>query len=698
MDLNTDTTTETRIYNQPLYGFRGEFTLSNTVAVPYFATNIDIARLSNEIKTHEQVAPTLDQTYKLQELYQREIDIVRIEQDLIKNFLMDPNKIKFFNSLTVVLLPKDEGGKIIPDFVDFSDGADPVIPTEGITFDKSFIDGEKIIFGGVQFVQTKAAGISRLRWDSTRVDAVAVDGQHRLTAIRHWFDGYKEKALNEVERKTTIPVIFLLLSEKAGFKKGQFTDMGIKTIAREIFTDLNKNAKNVDKATEIILDDRSLISRCARELVTEETCQEQPGKLPLSLVRWRDPNVRFDSDHYLNSLVHLNLIVEDLLDLPKLKSGMEKAEVLEFISDVGLKLGDSTNHQLFSESGLELKADYLENYVDPVTAEPNTPLTGVPSTYMNSAVSGFKERYAPWIVRILTEPTPYAELLEYSRGNHLIDGLFAQYLAQPSSHQNQLRKSLEASMGHDWYNLEISLHQTALGNAKSDSSLGFGEQWMFKVVFQNAVLKLAKAIIIDSPKDESERNGGIDDVIRIINKLYDKALLYTKTPLDGHFGYLWTFISLNHGNPTIQASAASEKRIYALLALWYFSERYSSVQAKTLGDDWINLSTLEKSKYVIKKMSQQASLADWPIAFNSCKELLDLFRRNASIIGGDDVTDDDKNKIATLRLSKILEQLFLPAAAAPPCVANAPLENPAQPVGEIIHEEAELEPNPYEQV
>jgi hypothetical protein len=660
MDLNTDTTRETRIYNQPLYGFRGEFTLSNTVAVPYFATNIDIARLSNEIKTHEQVAPSLDQTYKLQELYQREIDIVRIEQDLIKNFLMDPNKIKFFNSLTVVLLPKDEGGKIIPDFVDFVDGADPAIPTEGIPFDKSFVDGNKIIFGGVQFVETKAAGISRLRWDSTRVDAVAVDGQHRLTAIRHWFDGYKEKSLNEVERKTTIPVIFLLLSEKAGFKKGQFTDRGIKTIAREIFTDLNKNAKNVDKATEIILDDRSLISRCARELVTEETCQEQGGKLPLSLVRWRDPNVRFDSDHYLNSLVHLNLIVEDLLDLPKLKSGMEKAEVLEFINDVGLKLGDSKNHQLFSESGLELKADYLENYVDPVTEEPNTPLTGVPSNYMNSAVSGFKERYAPWIVRILTEPTPYAELLDYSRKNHLIDGLFAQYLAQPSSHQNQLRKSLEASLGHDWYNREISLHQIAIGNSKSQSALGFGEQWMFKVVFQNAVLKLAKSIVIDTPKDEAERIGGIQDVINTINNLYDKALLYTKTPLDGHYGYLWTFISLNPVNPTIQASAASEKRIYALLSLWYFCDRYNLTQIKLLGDEWEELTSLERAKAFVKKMTQQNSLAEWAIACNSCKELLELFRKNATTIGGEDVTDADKDKIAHSRLYKILELAFIP--------------------------------------
>jgi hypothetical protein len=49
MNLKTNTHKETRNYNQPIYGIRGEFALSNDVAVPYFASLLDIGRMARRV-------------------------------------------------------------------------------------------------------------------------------------------------------------------------------------------------------------------------------------------------------------------------------------------------------------------------------------------------------------------------------------------------------------------------------------------------------------------------------------------------------------------------------------------------------------------------------------------------------------------------------------------------------------------------
>jgi hypothetical protein len=160
------------------------------------------------------------------------------------------------------LLPKDKERKILPEFPQ-NDEVGPEMPCEEDSgFDQSFKAVTRITFGGEQFIESKVHGLSRLRWGKTRIDAVAVDGQHRLTAIRRWFDNIKNKSLNAYEEQTVIPVIFLLLSPKTGFSKGlNHATKGIKKIAREIFTDLNKSAKTVDKNDMVSQQDQERIAK-----------------------------------------------------------------------------------------------------------------------------------------------------------------------------------------------------------------------------------------------------------------------------------------------------------------------------------------------------------------------------------------------------------------------------------------------------
>ena len=277
-------------------------------------------------------------------------------------------------------------------------------------------------FGGVQFVRIGQQ--ARLRWNESQVLAVAVDGQHRLSALRTFREDekFRNGNLRPNEQKTRIPVIFVLLHEKAGFLNSQDQiDHSIRSISRELFTDLNKNAKTVDRARELILDDRSINARCVRTLLTDSTAKDSHELLPLSLVRWQDDSNRFDTSYYLNSLVHLDLLVKALLDLKEPTDPMDKNQVKKFINDINNSLG--INGYEVQYEGRTLSQYYEEDCCDE-EGEPSIPFSRLPEHYLTSALEGFKINFRPWMLRLLLEFKPYKNLLNYARNYNLIEGIF----------------------------------------------------------------------------------------------------------------------------------------------------------------------------------------------------------------------------------------------------------------------------------
>ncbi|WP_202895654.1 hypothetical protein [Iningainema tapete] len=168
-------------FNKPLYGLTGTYTLSEGIALPYFLSLIEINRAIDELKIAEQIPASLDTKWSLKELFQREIDDKRVEDDIVKGYLLDPKKLKFFNAITILLMPKGADGKIQDTFDNSTTIDPPPIPWDGTDPDDSqwnHPQAQVSNFGGVQFM---SIGLSaRLRWDEDRVLAVAVDGQHRM--------------------------------------------------------------------------------------------------------------------------------------------------------------------------------------------------------------------------------------------------------------------------------------------------------------------------------------------------------------------------------------------------------------------------------------------------------------------------------------------------------------------------------------
>ncbi|MCB1091360.1 MAG: hypothetical protein KDL87_07510 [Verrucomicrobiae bacterium] len=655
---NTDQ--DTRDYNLPIYGQRGEYSLSAMVKVPYFMALMDLKRVTSELKTHEEVSPSLDTKYNLVELFQRNIDPDRVKKEIVDGYLKNPSKLKFFNSLTIVLLPKEASGQIQKEFEDYPNN-DPRIPYVDDNETDAYFAHEqcvKSIFGGVQFVSTETASLSRLRWDRKRVDAVAVDGQHRLKALKLWMEG-KNNELVDIEKPTRIPIIFLLLDPAVGFKTSPGSNnSGIKAIAREIFTDLNKNAREVDMATQIILDDRSVASCCVRELVTESTCVDDDTLLPLSLLRWQEANNRFDQKYYLNSLVNLHLIVEDLLDLepPPAREAMSKSRALAFIEKASRQLGTGPDRRI-EDRGVDLKEFYTKEFLDE-DGEPTAPLMGIPPQFLAAAKLGFQEHFSGWMLKILREFRPYEELIAYARKQNLIAGEFAQFRAQPKDHQIELKNELANRHGERWFDLVLGQHDEHIEKIKGVRDAR-GEQWAFKTIFQKAVMRLGKRLFFETPDEERERFGTIDDFLEFMNRLHDCDVFRVIAPLPEEESYkLWTFISVNYGSEKIKVSSTSEKRILAILTLWYYGYRFAVAEGRALSFDNEEEGFITTGE-ILGRFATKAAQTMWPAVNDHYQELFGDFKRSAHIISGkselSELSEQRQKQIGKQRLKAVFD-------------------------------------------
>ncbi|OUE40776.1 hypothetical protein BZY95_13755 [Billgrantia desiderata SP1] len=528
---------------------------------------MEIDRAVSELKIAQEFPPSLDNRWKIAELYQREIDKDRVRNDMVRGYLQDPNKIKFFNALTVVLLPKNSEG--ILDSFDQCEPGNPPIPYDG----QSPIDApwandvaNKYNLGGVQYVEY--GDQARLRWDSETVHAVVVDGQHRLDALRQ-FKVVSGNVFNEHVQKTKVPVIFVLISEEVGFKKRvELGDSSIRAIAREIFTDLNKNAKEVDKARELILDDWSINAQCLRTLITDETAKDSDVLIPLSLIRWADSNNRFDSNYYLNSLVHIDQLINSVLDIRYPRDPLDKEQVVKYIHSLKMALGRESSSgavSLENDKGKDIESYYNSEYVDTEADEAIMPFNRLPASFLNAAVENFESNHKGYILSLLTKFKPYEELIDYSRENNLIEGNFAKFFAQTREHQYLIR---EQKTGEDsnWYYNEIERHIRKIETMKTHPELG--ASWAYKALFQKSAIRVAKAISFEYSKSHATL-GNIGDYLNFLNALYINDLLYVESKIPGGDVSAWYFIATNAGNGKIRVNKQTEKNITSFLMFFY---------------------------------------------------------------------------------------------------------------------------------
>lgn len=300
------------------------FRLSN-IPIRCYLTNVKLSALERCFELVEDIPGSADWGYNA--IFQRDIDEDRVRDELLRKYLLNPRKFKFFNPLTIALLPYDAKDKQIK-------SAYPRYEKD--CNDPKWLEEE---IGGILVRSRTNTTVGYIKWNRDNIVGVAIDGQHRLMALME-FANHPDRP-NHIDPATVqIPVVLLVFDPEAG---------DILQQVREIFVDINKNAKPVTEARRILLDDRDPLAVFARDLV-----KDTPNGVGLryEIVDWKKDTPKAEAEHQLTTIVILYEIVKSMFSTPRILEGEldlnmrlreEKLQIMEKfhsfdLSDLQLKV------------------------------------------------------------------------------------------------------------------------------------------------------------------------------------------------------------------------------------------------------------------------------------------------------------------------------------------------------------------------
>jgi hypothetical protein len=275
----------------------GAYRWLNGTPMHYFNTNISVRDLHLNARLMSQIEGV--EKWGFEALFQRSISWDRVDE-IVERYLKNPSRFKFFPPVTLALLPVSEGRM-------HSDYATQKIETR--------VEDQFLIWSmpGIEirfFTQGKdkprdAGQIAMIRWDTSKLTAVAIDGQHRVAALKKFRDSAHPDAAN-----SDVPATFLFFDPKLPKEKH------LLNLVREIFVDVNHNARTVDESRIILLDDRDFIRRAARSSLIQafnEVAEPQP-------LEWKGLETGLETEI-------LNGIPQELIDLSLGRQGADVSKL-----------------------------------------------------------------------------------------------------------------------------------------------------------------------------------------------------------------------------------------------------------------------------------------------------------------------------------------------------------------------------------
>jgi hypothetical protein len=223
--------------------------------------------------------------WSVQELFQRDIDERRVEDDIIP-FLTGDDKFLYFNPITLILLPAENYKKNITKVVKELN----VERKKEDNIDKVFLTNE----GNFQIELWPEQGQGSLKWKNKNCYLVAIDGQHRISALK------RIKKKNEISHFSNwkIPTVILNIITNQ--------EHDIISIIRKLFVYINTKGERINRTQEILLNDESVNAMCTQELINY--CHQNDNKeeeereecLPLYIFDWKGrTNLKTENNFYL---------------------------------------------------------------------------------------------------------------------------------------------------------------------------------------------------------------------------------------------------------------------------------------------------------------------------------------------------------------------------------------------------------------
>ena len=280
----------------------------------------------NDITIVEEIPES--QEWGVQDLIQRSVNKDRVNNGIIP-YLNDDRKIKFFNPLTLILLPKKQG---IGNKVEI----DRKIPLLKKEFKDFILGGESETFSMEGFyelmVTHDADSLGAVKWNPNKTILVAIDGQHRLKALQKLA---KDPASSIQHWK--VPVTILVIHKNSDYSEVNLDNTNdIIAAVRNIFVTINNSAKAISRTRTILLNDQLPLDVVTQEFVdfsnkkVEEAILET-DRLPLYFVNWTKDAVGQDnSRHYLSiiDVEEINDIISEYFDYAKVQDFLEKGKAV----------------------------------------------------------------------------------------------------------------------------------------------------------------------------------------------------------------------------------------------------------------------------------------------------------------------------------------------------------------------------------
>lgn len=316
-------------YGPQLHVLGGQYTFGQMV-IPYFTAHMTLSEVCDFLQTPAEISQWTDEDEELEALYQRSIDYKRVDRSILP-YLSEESaqRPKFFNSLTVALIPRRSNN-----FVPYSEpGLSPPANFPRSSNTSNAVQTGPLLLGfyaPFDSANPDTYLLGELCWNKEEIACVAIDGQHRLHALKKVHELFPDLGEN-----TRISVIFIVPSATLGYRHAYANDYeGVIKLLRSVFIDLNKNAVPVRRSRLILLDDNDPQCILVRRLVFERLQSmssaqviSEENRIPLPLVDWHSDEAKFDQGPYITTVLMLDRVVQTLLDFKAVKDWADTGKV-----------------------------------------------------------------------------------------------------------------------------------------------------------------------------------------------------------------------------------------------------------------------------------------------------------------------------------------------------------------------------------
>lgn len=513
----TEPNLNTYDFSNPISYFRSDFGRSNE-DVGVFTLNLTCGQLLADFKIFEDMNSV--EHWPVSTLIQRELDHNRAK-NIANDYLLKDGGLKFFPSLTAVLIPTDDKYQPIDEYLQPSEDSLNAFTTKFYKGDNKYLtdgyESPKELVGGIfDIVFDESQG--DIGWDKNKLTAVIIDGQHRLKSLEAAV-AVDKSFMNCKLNITLIDVTKISKSQKQTPTK----------VARDLFVTINHTPEQIDEARLCLMDDKDALSTFTQVLVDDADTENKPAIRP-ELVDWDCEGGKHRSENSLSGVLVLRqIILTALFDNVKLSSiedRQNKRTVSKWLSKVDAWLGidELIKDKLGENESLGKRFDIANNgsIQQDESDEDSLFLFSYNNEVSELLKSQFKALYLSTFRHVYSNLSPFKDINDVAEKNNIfkVGSSLNRYFRSFKGKRLTMKKDIVVASEVDIYEKEL--------REQSKSNIAhtvMGQKAIFKTLFDNYLFETAhdEFDILNATKKFTQEFNNAYDILTTSNS-FDENL------------------------------------------------------------------------------------------------------------------------------------------------------------------------------